>query len=135
MTTTTESRAARRAEAQARKALHANCARHGWHLIGPGPARWGWAVYTPAGSGRFLGATAVVAAATFAGCSAAYRAALLRHDMVTMTAAGHCCDLIDDAAACGVDIDDDEAVADFIADVYRALVDEIHIGRRVRCRR
>lgn len=31
--------------------------RHGWHLIGAGPARKGWAAYTAAGAGRFLGRT------------------------------------------------------------------------------
>ena len=39
-------------------------ARHGWHLIGAGTARYGWAVYTAAGAGRYLGRTAAVAVAT-----------------------------------------------------------------------
>ena len=38
-------------------------ARHGWHLIGAGTARYGWAVYTAAGAGRWLGRTAAVALA------------------------------------------------------------------------
>jgi len=38
-------------------------ARHGWHLIGAGVARYGWAVYTAAGAGRYLGRTAAVAIA------------------------------------------------------------------------
>jgi len=41
-------------------ALRAACpdARYGWHTIGPGPARYGWAVYTAAGAGRYLARTA-----------------------------------------------------------------------------
>ena len=29
----------------------------GRHLIGPGPSRWGWAAFTAAGSGMYLGRT------------------------------------------------------------------------------
>jgi hypothetical protein len=49
MTTTTASRT-----------LRALCpdARRGWHLIGEGPARFGWATYTAAGDGTWLGRTA-----------------------------------------------------------------------------
>lgn len=32
-------------------------ARHGWHLAGAGPARYGWAAYTAAGDCRYLGRT------------------------------------------------------------------------------
>ena len=32
--------------------------RYGWHLIGAGPARFGWAAFSTAGAGLFLGRTA-----------------------------------------------------------------------------
>lgn len=41
-------------------------ARLGWHLIGAGPARYGWATYTAAGAGRWLGSTAQHALVTLA---------------------------------------------------------------------
>ena len=28
---------------------------HGWHLAGPGPARYGWAARSPGGEIRYLG--------------------------------------------------------------------------------
>lgn len=31
--------------------------RHGWHLAGPGPARFGWAAIYPSGCVRYLGPT------------------------------------------------------------------------------
>ncbi len=34
---------------------------HGHHLIGAGTTRWGWAVYTVAGDGIYLGRTAQLA--------------------------------------------------------------------------
>lgn len=30
---------------------------HGWHLSGPGPARWGWAYRYVTGAKRYLGGT------------------------------------------------------------------------------
>ena len=37
--------------------------RYGWHLIGAGSARHGWAAYTAAGAGRYLGRCAAEARA------------------------------------------------------------------------
>lgn len=39
------------------RAAHPSDWRHGWHLSGVGPARFGWATYSGAGACRWLGAT------------------------------------------------------------------------------
>lgn len=45
----------------ARMHLREAGARHGWHTIGAGPARFGWAAYTAAGAGTWLGKDAEAA--------------------------------------------------------------------------
>jgi hypothetical protein len=50
---------------------------HGWHLPGPGSARFGWALHYPAGAVRFLGEHATDALRTLLpGCWVVYRSGL-----------------------------------------------------------